>query len=175
MEAHTATTTAPRAGVRLPGVGAGLGRGTVVLYLSVIVLLPLAALLLRPKTSSRGPLAAFFSWFNRVFANATEWYVRVCGLLIRKSAIPLLLLAAFAVAAAWFGGKVPSSFLPDEDQGYVYVNVQLPTAASLQRTDDVAAKIENILAHTPGVEHTTSVVGFSLLSFVRTSYNAFFL
>src|ERR1700751_5022006 len=134
----------------------------------------LAALLLRPKTISRGPLAAFFSWFNRVFAHATEWYVRVCGVLIRKSAIPLLLLAAFAVAAAWFGGKVPSSFLPDEDQGYVYVNVQLPTAASLQRTDDVAAKIENILAHTPGVEHTTSVVGFSLLSFVRTSYNAFF-
>jgi HAE1 family hydrophobic/amphiphilic exporter-1 len=134
----------------------------------------LAALLLRPKTSSRGPLAAFFRWFNRVFANATEWYVRVCGLLIRRSAIALILLAAFAAAAAWFGGKVPSSFLPDEDQGYVYVNVQLPTAASLQRTDDVAAKIENILAHTPGVEHTTSVVGFSLLSFVRTSYNAFF-
>src|ERR1700760_4724216 len=134
----------------------------------------LAALLLRPKTTSRGPLAAFFSWFNRVFASATEWYVRVCGLLIRKSAIPLLLLAAFAVAAAWFGGRVPSSFLPDEDQGYVYVNVQLPTAASLQRTDDVAAKIENILAHTPGVEHTASIVGFSLLSFVRTSYNAFF-
>src|ERR1700736_3206000 len=134
----------------------------------------LAALILRPKTSSNGLLGRFFRWFNRVFANATEWYVRVCGFLIRKSAIPLLLLAAFALAAAWFGGKVPSSFLPDEDQGYVYVNVQLPTAASLQRTDDVAAKIENILAHTPGVEHTTSVVGFSLLSFVRTSYNAFF-
>src|SRR5579864_2884156 len=134
----------------------------------------LAALLLKPKTESRGPLAAFFNWFNRVFASATEWYFQVCGFLIRKSAIPLLLLAAFAVAAAWFGGKVPSSFLPDEDQGYVYVNVQLPTAASLQRTDDVAAKIEDILAHTPGVEHTTSVVGFSLLSFVRTSYNAFF-
>src|SRR5579871_4810867 len=134
----------------------------------------LAALILKPRVESKGPLAKFFRWFNRVFANATEWYVRVCGFLIRKSAIPLLLLAAFAVAAAWFGGRVPSSFLPDEDQGYVYVNVQLPTAASLQRTDDVAAKIENILAHTPGVEHTTSVVGFSLLSFVRTSYNAFF-
>src|SRR5579872_7059061 len=134
----------------------------------------LSALLLRPKTSSRGPLAAFFGGFNRAFARATEWYVRVCGFLIRKSAIALFLLAAFAAAASWFGGRVPSSFLPDEDQGYVYVNVQLPTAASLQRTDDVAAKIENILAHTPGVEHTTSVVGFSLLSFVRTSYNAFF-
>jgi hydrophobic/amphiphilic exporter-1 (mainly G- bacteria), HAE1 family len=134
----------------------------------------LAALLLRPKTSSGGPLAVFFAWFNRVFANATEWYVRLCGFLVRKAAIALILLAAFAVGAAWFGSKVPSSFLPDEDQGYVLINLQLPTAASLQRTDDVAAKIESALANTPGVEHTTSIVGFSLLSLVRTTYNAFF-
>src|SRR6201984_1002617 len=134
----------------------------------------LAALLLRPKKESRGPLAAFFGWFNRGFANATEWYVRVCGFLIRKSAVALILLLGFAVAAGGFGSKVPSSFLPDEDQGYLYVNVQLPTAASLERTDNVATKIEDVLAKTPGVEHTTSVVGFSLLSFVRTSYNAFF-
>src|SRR6202034_993588 len=84
------------------------------------------------------------------------------------------LLAGCAGAAAWFGSKVPSSFLPDEDQGYLYVNLQLPTAASLQRTDEVAAKIENVLARTPGIEHTNSVVGYSLLSAVRTSYNAFF-
>jgi HAE1 family hydrophobic/amphiphilic exporter-1 len=60
----------------------------------------LAALLLRPKTSSGGPLRAFFGWFNRVFANATEWYVRVCGFLIRKSAIAIILLAALAAGAA---------------------------------------------------------------------------
>jgi len=134
----------------------------------------LAALLLRPKTSSGGPLKGFFGWFNRGFANATEWYVRVCGFLVRKTAIAIVLLVAFAVGAGWFGNKVPASFLPDEDQGYLYVNVQLPIAASLERTDAVAAKIESALAKTPGVEHTTSVVGFSLLSFVRTSYNAFF-
>ena len=135
----------------------------------------LAALLLRPKTSAAGgPLRVFFDWFNRVFANATDWYVRLCGFLIRKTAIALILLAAFAVGAGWFGGKVPSSFLPDEDQGYVLINLQLPTAASLQRTDEVAAKIENALANTPGVQHTTSIVGFSLLSLVRTTYNAFF-
>jgi HAE1 family hydrophobic/amphiphilic exporter-1 len=134
----------------------------------------LAALLLRPKTSTRGPLSAFFAWFNRVFANATEWYVRVCGFLIRKSAIAVVLLVAFAVGAGWFGNRVPASFLPDEDQGYVYVNVQLPIAASLQRTDEVAAKIESVLAKTPGIEHTNTIIGFSLLSFVRTSYNAFF-
>jgi len=134
----------------------------------------LAALLLRPKTSTRGPLSAFFAWFNRVFASATEWYVRVCGFLIRKSAIAVVLLVAFAVGTGWFGNKVPASFLPDEDQGYLYVNVQLPIAASLQRTDEVAAKIESVLAKTPGIEHTNTIIGFSLLSFVRTSYNAFF-
>src|SRR5579863_2794411 len=134
----------------------------------------LAALLLRPKTSSDGPLKGFFAWFNRGFANATEWYIRVCGFLVRKTAIAVILLVAFAVGAGWFGNKVPASFLPDEDQGYLYVNVQLPTAASLERTDEVAEKIESALAKTPGVEHTTTVIGFSLLSFVRTSYNAFF-
>jgi len=134
----------------------------------------LAALLLRPKTSAGGPLQGFFAWFNRVFANATDWYVRVCGFLVRKTAIAVILLVAFAVGARWFGNKVPASFLPDEDQGYLYVNVQLPIAASLERTDEVAAKIESALAKTPGVDHTTTVIGFSLLSFVRTSYNAFF-
>ena len=69
---------------------------------------------------------------------------------------------------------MPSSFLPDEDQGYLYINLQLPNAASLQRTDAVARKIEDVLAKTPGVQYTTSVVGFSLLSFVSTSYNGFF-
>jgi HAE1 family hydrophobic/amphiphilic exporter-1 len=133
-----------------------------------------AALLLRPKTSTRGPLSAFFAWFNRAFTNATEWYVRVCGFLIRKSAIAIILLVGLAVGAGWFGNKVPASFLPDEDQGYLYVNVQLPIAASLQRTDEVAAKIETVLAKTPGIEHTNTIIGFSLLSFVRTSYNAFF-
>jgi HAE1 family hydrophobic/amphiphilic exporter-1 len=134
----------------------------------------LAALLLRPKTSAGGPLKGFFAWFNRAFANATEWYVQVCAFFIRKSAIAVILLVAFAVGAGWFGNKVPASFLPDEDQGYLYVNVQLPTAASLERTDEVAAKVESVLAKTPGIEHTTTVIGFSLLSFVRTSYNAFF-
>jgi hydrophobic/amphiphilic exporter-1 (mainly G- bacteria), HAE1 family len=135
----------------------------------------LSALLLRPTVSSSGGLLKkFFSWFNAAFRNATNAYVRVCGFLVHKSAIALILLALFAAAAAFFNAKVPSSFLPDEDQGYLYINLQLPNAASLQRTDEVARKIEDVLAHTPGVQYTTSVVGFSLLSFVRTSYNGFF-
>src|SRR5256886_5950736 len=134
----------------------------------------LSALLLRPKAASGGLLKKLFDKFNRGFASATNAYVRVCGLLIRKSAFALLLLAIFGAAAGFFSSKVPSSFLPDEDQGYLYINLQLPNAASLQRTDEVARKIEAALAKTPGVQYTTSVVGFSLLSFVRTSYNGFF-
>jgi HAE1 family hydrophobic/amphiphilic exporter-1 len=133
----------------------------------------LAALLLKPKTESKGPLAKFFGWFNRSFTRATNGYVRVSGALLHKSAVAFILLAGFAVAGLWIGGRLPDSFVPDEDQGYFYLNVQLPNASSLERTEAVVAKIQKIISATPGVEHFTSITGFSLLSLVRTSYNAF--
>ena len=135
----------------------------------------LAALLLRPREKrAGGPLRKFFNWFNRTFERATNGYVRLCGALIRKAGFAVLLLLAFGGVAAFFSGKVPSSFLPDEDQGYFYVNLQLPSAASQERTERASRKIEAILKDTPGVENTTSIVGFSLLSFTRSTYNAFF-
>jgi HAE1 family hydrophobic/amphiphilic exporter-1 len=134
----------------------------------------LAALLLLPKRASKGSLRKFFDWFNRVFHRATNGYVRACGGLIHKAAVAMVLLALFAVAAVYFGEKLPTGFLPDEDQGYIYINLQLPNSASLQRTNAAAREIETILAKTPGVEYTTSIVGFSLLSYVQTSYSAFF-
>jgi HAE1 family hydrophobic/amphiphilic exporter-1 len=133
----------------------------------------LAALILKPKVESRGLLARFFGWFNRMFGHATNGYVRVSGAILRKSLVAVVLLAGFGVAGFWIGGKLPTSFVPDEDQGYFYLNVQLPNAASLQRTEAVVAKIEKIVDSTPGVEYSTAVAGFSLLSLVRTSYNAF--
>jgi HAE1 family hydrophobic/amphiphilic exporter-1 len=134
----------------------------------------LAALLLRPKEPSQGLLRRFFDWFNRVFERGNEGYVRWSGVLLQKTVVAVVLLAAFGVAGWFFSGRVPSSFLPDEDQGYAYVNVQLPNGASLERTTEVVKKVEKILMDTPGVEDTTTFVGFSLLSFVRTSYNATF-
>src|SRR5207247_254474 len=125
----------------------------------------LAALLLRPKTNRRGPLGQFFNWFNRIFARGTNQYVRGSGTLIRKSAIAVVILFVFGAAAVFFANKVPTSFLPDEDQGYMFLHLQLPSAASIERTQDAATKIEKILANTPGVEYTTTVAGFSLLSF----------
>src|SRR6202023_1811741 len=134
----------------------------------------LAALLLRPKKENHGLFAKFFAWFNRVFGSGTEMYLRLSGGMIRKSVLALAVLAACGLAGVFFGSRVPSSFLPDEDQGYVYINMDLPNAASLERTSAAARQVEEVLANTPGVEYTTSVVGFSLLSFVRTTYNAFF-
>jgi hydrophobic/amphiphilic exporter-1 (mainly G- bacteria), HAE1 family len=134
----------------------------------------LASLMLRPKQESHGPLRRLFDWFNRIFESTTHGYVRLSGVLIRKSAVVLVLLAAFGLAGLFFGSRLPSSFLPDEDQGYFYINMQLPNAASLERTSEAGKQVEQILANTPGVQYTTSVMGFSLLSFVQTSYNGFF-
>ncbi|MGN6593559.1 MAG: efflux RND transporter permease subunit [Terriglobales bacterium] len=135
----------------------------------------LAAMWLRPRSEHRpGPLGRFFGWFNRRLQQATGGYVRGCAVLARKGVVVVLLLAGFAVIGIWFGSRLPSGFLPDEDQGYVYVNLQLPEAASLQRTGAAADQVVEDLMHTPGVRYVTSVVGFSLLSYVQTSYNAFF-
>jgi HAE1 family hydrophobic/amphiphilic exporter-1 len=131
-------------------------------------------LLLRPRTKTRGPLGWFYDRFNRVFGSATRGYVNWSRLAIRKAGLSFALLAVLAVGAGLFGSRLPSGFLPEEDQGYVYLALQLPDASSLERTDQAARKIEDILSKIPGVQYTTSVVGFSLLSLVQNTYSAFF-
>jgi HAE1 family hydrophobic/amphiphilic exporter-1 len=134
----------------------------------------LSALLLRPRKKTRGPLGWFFGGFNRLFGYATHGYVNWSRVAIRKIFLSFALLVALAVGAGFFGSKLPSGFLPEEDQGYVFISLQLPNAASLERTDEAAKKIEDMLRKTPGVQYTTSVIGFSLLSLVQSTYSAFF-
>src|SRR5213594_801101 len=134
----------------------------------------LSALLLRPRTETRGLLGAFFRWFNRRFSRATNGYVGACGHLIRKSAMSLLLLLIAAVFAGLISSRLPGGFVPDEDQGYFYVNAQLPLAASLDRTAAVNDKLDAIFKTTPGIKYYTGVAGFSLLSLVTTTYNSFY-
>ena len=134
----------------------------------------LSALLLRPRKPSRGPLGAFFRWFNRIFGRTTDGYVSFCGTLIRKAAMSMILLLGVAVLAGWFGSRLPKSFLPDEDQGYVFAGLQLPNAASLQRNDEVSRKIEDMILKTPGVHSVTSVLGFSMLSGAQNTYSSFY-
>src|SRR6201993_5100183 len=134
----------------------------------------LSALLLRPKKKAWGPIGWFFDRFNRVFGSATHGYVNWSRLAIRKAVLSFALLAVLAVGAGFFGSRLPSSFLPEEDQGYVFLALQLPEAASLERTDKVCREIEDFLSKTPGVKYTTSVIGFSLLGLVSDTYHAFF-
>ena len=134
----------------------------------------LSALLLRPKKPARGPLGKFFAWFNRVFGRVTDGYVRWCGVLIHKMGFSLIILLGFTVLAGWFGMKLPTSFLPDEDQGYVFVALQLPDASSLQRTSLTAKKVEDILLKTDGIDHVTSVIGYNMISGAQNTFSCFF-
>jgi HAE1 family hydrophobic/amphiphilic exporter-1 len=134
----------------------------------------LSALLLRPRREMRGPLGAFFRSFNRWFARATDGYVGTCGHLIRKSAFSMILLVVVAAFAGLISLRLPGGFVPDEDQGYFFVNAQLPLAASLDRTAAVNDKLDAIFKTTPGIKYYTGVAGFSLLSLVTTTYNSFY-
>jgi HAE1 family hydrophobic/amphiphilic exporter-1 len=134
----------------------------------------LCAMLLRPRGEKRGPLGGFYRWFNRSFGRITRGYVGASRYLIRKSFLAVALLAAFGVFAWFMGTRLHPAFLPEEDQGYCYVQMQLPTGASLQRTAAVTREVEQVLSRTPGVQNYTAVVGFSLLSTVYTSYNGFY-
>jgi HAE1 family hydrophobic/amphiphilic exporter-1 len=134
----------------------------------------LSAMLLRPRKPARGPLGGFFRGFNWGFQKLQNRYVNVSQGLIRKAVVAMLILACFMILDASIGRKLPTSFLPDEDYGFLFLNAQLPPAASLARTDAVARKIQTILSNAAGVQHFTTIVGFSLLTRVSTTNNCFF-
>jgi HAE1 family hydrophobic/amphiphilic exporter-1 len=133
----------------------------------------LCSLLLKPRQETTGFLHRAFGGFNRLFDKATNGYVSISGLLIRKTIFSMLLLCAVAGAALLVGDRLPSGFLPTEDQGYFYLNIQLPDAASLQRTDAFTRKVEAVLKGTPGVEYYSTIVGNSLLTQTNATYSAF--
>ena len=133
----------------------------------------LCAILLKPKDEQKGPLSGFYAWFNRMFGRVQQGYVGYSRHLIHKSAVSFVILGCFALGAFLIGRKLPTAFLPEEDQGYLYVGLQLPNASSLQRTSDVMHKLEDVLGNTPGVKSYTSVIGFSLLSTVYNTYSGF--
>jgi hydrophobic/amphiphilic exporter-1 (mainly G- bacteria), HAE1 family len=134
----------------------------------------LSALLLRPRKKARGPLGKFFEAFNRWFEKMTGGYVSWSHILIRRWVLALLLLLGISVVAAGMGRSLPASFIPEEDQGYAFLQIQLPDAASLQRTDAAMRKIDDMLAHTHGVQSFSGISGFSLLSNTSATYTGFY-
>ena len=124
----------------------------------------LASLLLKEPKPYKGPLGWFFGKFNKWMGKSTESYMTLTGILSRKIKRGVIFIVLLTVLAGLFGKLVPGGFIPEEDMGYFFVNMQLPDAASLQRSDVVAKQIEGILAEYPEIEFVTTATGFSLLS-----------
>jgi multidrug efflux pump len=124
----------------------------------------LSALLLKPGQTSRGLLGKFFAWFNRMFDKFTGAYTKSVKYLVHRSVRSLMILGVLTIGAVLLAKLLPAGFVPDEDKGYFFVQVQLPDAASLQRNDAVSKKVEEILKNTKGVKWYTTVGGNSILT-----------
>jgi len=130
----------------------------------------LCAMLLRPKKESKGPLGAFFRGFNKLFDRATEGYGRWVMVLMRRGSLTVLLLLAFFAGAGGLGKALPSGFIPEEDQGYLFTVLSLPPASSLQRANEASKQVEAILARTEGVQNYNTIVGLSLATDTSATY-----
>ena len=124
----------------------------------------LCGLLLKAPKPYRGPLGLFFSMFNNAFDASTNVYTKMTRMVVRKALVGVVFIVAVCCGTGVVGKLLPGGFIPSEDMGYFMVNVQLPDAASLQRSDAVTRQVEKIIAKHPEVEHVTNATGFSLLS-----------
>ncbi len=136
----------------------------------------LASLLLKPRDTEKkkGLLGRFFEWFNKFFGRATDNYVSTSSVLLHKAGFSMLALVAVGVVSVLLGARLPTGFIPTEDQGYAFVALQLPDASSLQRTDEAALKVSDALMKTPGIRGVIQVNGFSLLTQTQSTNTAFF-
>jgi len=134
----------------------------------------LSALLLKPPGESKGASHRFFGAFNRNFEVATGKFMTFTDFFTRKLVRTGVLLAVLIIALVLLFRAVPAGFVPEEDQGYMLAALQLPDAASLQRTQDVMAEVEEILAEFEAIESYTAISGFSMLT-GTTQSNAGFI
>ena len=126
----------------------------------------LASLVLRPPKERKN---AFFRSFDAVFRKTETGYMAVVKPLVRRSAVMMVLFAGLAGLTGWQFTRLPTGFLPVEDQGYVIAFIQLPSAASLERTQEVLGKLDTILKKTPGVQDWVSLGGYSLIDGTNAS------
>lgn len=124
----------------------------------------LCSLLLRKSKPVRGPLGIFFRLFNKVFDKLTSAYTSFTKIVTRKIAMGIVFIIMLSAGLGFLGKLLPGGFMPNEDMGYLMVNIQLPDAASMQRSDAVAKKVESIIKGHEEVEYITTATGFSLLS-----------
>jgi multidrug efflux pump len=124
---------------------------------------PLCVLLLKPKAQKKGIIGKFFTGFDKGFDKTTHGYVRIVDSFTHHLHRPVLFLSVIVVMMVFVMKFLPSGFIPQEDQGYFFINVMTPSAYSLQKTGDVMQQVEEILSKTPGVQSYTTVPGMSIL------------
>jgi hydrophobic/amphiphilic exporter-1 (mainly G- bacteria), HAE1 family len=124
----------------------------------------LCAMMLKSPKPMRGPLGVFFRGFNKVFDVTTNGYVHVSRLLVRRGIVTIGIVGVVVLGAVLFAKLIPAGFIPDEDQGILGVNVQLPPGASLARTSEVLKKVEEILAKTDGIDSFQTIGGYGVVT-----------
>jgi multidrug efflux pump len=136
----------------------------------------LASLLLKPRDEAKkkGPLGKAFAAFNKFFKRTTDGFVHTSDILLHKWMLAMLAIALIAMAAGFLGKSLPGGFIPTEDQGYMFLALQLPDGASAQRTDAAQQKITDALLKTPGIQGVIAVTNFSLLTQVQSTNAGFF-
>ncbi len=141
--------------------------------LNALTLSPaLCSLLLRKPQPPRGILGKFFSKFNRGVEISTEKYLGFASIVSRKIKRSLIFIAVLTILILLLGKLIPGGFVPEEDQGYFMVNIQLPSAASLQRTLEVVKQVEGILKEYDEIEYNSAIPGYSLLINSMATNNA---
>jgi HAE1 family hydrophobic/amphiphilic exporter-1 len=133
----------------------------------------LCSILLKKPEPYGGPLGWFFGKFNQGMDRSTDSYMSFTNVIARKTKRGVIFIILMTVGAGIFGKLVPGGFIPEEDMGYFYVNIQLPNASSIQRTDVISKKVEDILLNYPEVEYVTTATGYSLLSGSMVPNNGF--
>lgn len=143
--------------------------------LNALTLSPaLSAMLLKPKGEKKSPLEKFYVWFNKHFDRFTNSYVSFTGIFVKKSFRSIFFIGIIIVFIVILFGAVPGGFVPEEDNGYFMVHLQLPDASSLQRTEEVCKEIDKILSETNAIDNYTTIAGYNLLSSVSVSNAAAF-
>ncbi|TDI30627.1 MAG: multidrug efflux RND transporter permease subunit [Acidobacteria bacterium] len=127
----------------------------------------LCGLLLKPPSGK--PRGGVFKWFNAAIESGTRGYLGVVRALIRRSAIASIMVLILLGVAGWSMGLLPAGFVPSEDEGYFFVNAQLPAGASLERTEKVMDRVSAMIEELPGVAHVITVGGFSMLDNIQGS------
>jgi hydrophobe/amphiphile efflux-1 (HAE1) family protein len=162
----------------IPGISGELFRQFAVAVSVSMVISAINALTLSPALCavflkpSHGPKRGLIDYVLRGIDRARDGYALVVGKLVRLAILGLVALAAFMGGAGWLFKITPTGFLPSEDQGAVFAEVQLPEGSSVNRTDAVSARVEELARNTPGVANVTSVVGYSMIDGLTKSNSA---